>query len=61
MKTKKFWIPVLLVVLIAIGSGAWFYQKYLEKKEEPPIRVMYIPLGDDGHLMMARTTATFFP
>ena len=35
MKTKKFWIPVLLVVLIAIGSGAWFYQKYLEKKEEP--------------------------
>ena len=60
MKTKKFWIPVLLVVLIAIGSGAWFYQKYLEKKEEPPIRVMYIPLGDDDHLMIGQNNGDVF-
>ena len=60
MKTKRFLIPILLVVLIAIGSGACFYQKHLEEKEEPPIRAMYIPLGDDDHLMIGQNNGDVF-
>ena len=43
---------------MALAHG--FIRSIWRKKEEPPIRAMYIPLGDDDHLMIGQNNGDVF-
>lgn len=60
MKIRKIWIPVFLVVILAFAAGTGFYKGDQMKEEEAPIRAMYIPLGENGHLMIGQKNGDTF-